>query len=59
MLYYHTNSYVAKDDMGGIGDADAFGNFAFVDATLTDWREINAKEEQISTDLEKKNAKDE
>ncbi len=59
MLYYHANSYVANDSMGGIGDADAFGSFSFVGASLTDWREINAKETAESEALEKKFAKDE
>lgn len=45
MLYYHTNSHVSSSKLKSIGSADYFGNYAFVDLKLSDWRKINAKEE--------------
>ena len=55
MLYYHTTSYVAKGDLKSIGDADYFGSFSFIDASLKNWREINAKEDAESAALEEAN----
>lgn len=52
MLFYYTNSYVSASKMGGIGDADYFGNFSFQNAKLSDWRKINAKEESETAALD-------
>lgn len=55
MLYYYTSSYVANGDLKSIGDADYFGAFDFIDAKLSDWRKINAKEDEASIALEEAN----
>jgi len=55
MLYYHTTSYVSKGALKGIGDADYFGAFDMVDVNLSDWRKINAKEDETSIALEQAN----
>jgi ABC-type oligopeptide transport system substrate-binding subunit len=58
MLFYYTNSYVANSSLKSIGDADYFGSFGFIDASLKNWREINAKEDAESAALEEANAKE-
>lgn len=55
MLYYHTSSYVSNGKLKSIGDADYFGAFDFIDAKLSDWRKINAKEDEASIALEEAN----
>ncbi len=55
MLFYYTNSYVKSSKLKNIGTADYFGAFPFVDANLSDWRKINAKEEEASAALEQAN----
>ena len=55
MLYYHTSSYVADGALGSIGDADYFGAFDMVGLKLSDWRKINAKEDEASLALEQAN----
>lgn len=52
MLYYHTTHHVASGSLKSIGDADYFGSFSFINATLKNWREINAKEDAASAALE-------
>lgn len=56
MLFYYTNSYAINSKLGGIGDADYFGSLAFEGLKLSDWRKINAKEEEVSTALEQAHA---
>lgn len=55
MLYYHTSSYVADGALKSIGDADYFGAFDMVGLNLSDWRKINAKEDETSLALEQAN----
>lgn len=59
MLYYYSSSHVANSKLKSIGDADYFGAFSFIDAKLSDWRKINAKEDEISIALEEANEAEE
>ena len=56
MLFYYTNSYVSNSKLGGIGKADYFGCLSLEDMKLSDWRKINAREEEASIALEEQHA---
>ncbi|MCH5184033.1 MAG: peptide ABC transporter substrate-binding protein [Oscillospiraceae bacterium] len=48
MLFYYTNNYVANSKLSKIGKADYYGCLNLEDLNLSDWRKINADEEEAS-----------
>lgn len=48
MVFWYTRSFVASDEIDGYETDSWFGYVDFTELELDDWREVNAKEEEVS-----------
>ena len=48
MVFWYSNSYVASDSVKGYDSDSWFGYTDFTDLSLSDWRDINAAEDELS-----------
>ncbi|MBO4366897.1 MAG: hypothetical protein J5843_04490 [Clostridia bacterium] len=52
MLFTYDYRYVTSSKLSGIGSVDYYGTFDLMSVKLSNWREVNASEEAVSTSLE-------